>query len=173
MTHTAILLVVLLSLVTGTPALAQTVILVRHAEKADQSTDPALSPEGEERGDALGFAMNDARVSHILVTPLQRTRLTALPTSVVHAVTPEVIGFEGSTTDHVNRVVARVRSFGTDDVVLVVGHSNTIPAIAKALGQRLVGDMRDCEYDRMTVLRLNGENTTTVVSRYGEPSNCE
>lgn len=161
------------SLLATGPAMAQTVILVRHAEKADQSADPALSAQGEARGAALGVTLNDARVTHILVTPLQRTRLTALLTSVAHEIIPEVIGFDGGTPEHVAAIVARVRSLGPDDVVLVVGHSNTVPLIASALGQRLVGQMRDCEYDRLTVLRLDGGTTTTVVGRYGEPSTCD
>lgn len=161
------------SLLAAGPAVAQTVVLVRHAEKADQSADPVLSAEGESRGAALGFTLNDANVTHILITPLQRTGLTALLTSVAHEITPEVIGFDGGTAEHVAAVVARVRSLGPDAVVLVVGHSNTVPLIASALGQRLVGQMRDCEYDRLTVLRINEGTTTTVVGRYGAPSTCD
>jgi len=36
----------------------------------------------------------------------------------------------------------------------VVGHSNTIPLIARALGVE-AADMRECEYDRLTRVDLN------------------
>ena len=55
------------------PAAAQTVILVRHAEKMDQSVDPQLSEAGRARAQALATALSGTRLTHILVTPLQRT----------------------------------------------------------------------------------------------------
>jgi broad specificity phosphatase PhoE len=66
-----------LSLIAAGAASAQTVILVRHAEKVDNSNDPALSGEGEARATALAVALSAADLTHIFVTPLQRTRLTA------------------------------------------------------------------------------------------------
>ena len=57
-------------------------------------------------------------------------------------------------------------------MVLVVGHSNTIPLIARALGYADAADMPECEYDRMTVLHLMGEGAHGEVSRYGAPTTC-
>ena len=73
---------------------------------------------------------------------------------------------------HVAAPVARVRALPEDATVLIVGHSNTVPLIARALGYAEAADMPECEYDRMTVLHLNGGSTHGVVSRYGEPTTC-
>lgn len=163
-------------LTVGSP-MAQTVILVRHAEKADTSSDPALSEAGQRRAVDLAAALADAHPGYVVTSPLQRTRLTATPTAGIHSVMIEPVGFDGGTPAHVAAVAARIRALPDDAVVLVVGHSNTIPLIARALGYAAAADMADCEYDRLTVLDLfehEGEidRTTAVVGRYGAPSTC-
>ena len=155
------------------PAQAQTVILVRHAEKADQSADPVLSEAGQRRAAALASAVSDAGLTHVLVTPLQRTRLTSAVAAQAHGLEPEAIALDGGTQAHVDRVAARVRALPEDAVVLVVGHSNTVPLIAQALGQTGAGEMQDCEYDRLTIITVEADGASpTVVGRYGEASLC-
>lgn len=172
-----LLLATALSLLTAGSALAQTVVLVRHAEKVDASADPVLSEAGVARAEALSRALADFHPDHVFTSPLQRTRLTAAPAAAFHSVTIEPVGVDGGTPAHVAAVAARIRALPDDAVVLVVGHSNTIPLIARALGYTAVADMADCEYDRLTVLTLfehEGEvdRTTAVVGRYGAPSAC-
>lgn len=167
-----LLLATVLSLLTAGSVMAQTVVLVRHAEKVDASADPLLSEAGQARAAALAEALADAHPGRVFTSPLQRTQLTAAPTADFHSVTIEPVGFDGGTPAHVAAVAARVRALPDDAVVLVVGHSNTIPLIARALGYTAAADMRDCEYDRLTVLDLNGHHTTAVVGRYGAPSTC-
>lgn len=168
-----LLLAAALSLLTAGSALAQTVILVRHAEKADASADPALSEAGQARAEALAVALSDADLTHVLVSPLQRTRLTAEPAARAHAVTPEAISFDGGADAHVHRLAERIRALPVDAVVLVVGHSNTVPLIARALGETGPAEMADCEYDRLIVLSLEVDgDSPAVVGRYGEPGNC-
>ncbi|MDP1911832.1 histidine phosphatase family protein [Brevundimonas sp.] len=158
--------------------MAQTVVLVRHAEKADASADPALSEAGQARAEALAALLADRPPTMIMRTPPQRTGLTAQPLLYVRAngrrpdlvITP----FEGRTVpEHVQMIAGLVREQSPDAIILIVGHSNTVPLIARALGYRDAADMPDCEYDRMTVLVLNGDHTTAVIDRYGEPANCE
>lgn len=166
------LLAAALSLLTAGSAMAQTVYLVRHAEKADASSDPVLSEAGQARAAALAAALADAHPGHVFTSPLQRTRLTAAPTAEFHSADIEPIGFDGGTTAHVAAVAERVRALPDDAVVLIVGHSNTVPLIARALGYAEAADMPDCEYDRMTVLHLMGETVHGEVSRYGAPTAC-
>ena len=49
-----LLLAAALSLVAALPAMAQTVVIVRHAEKADASADPLLSEAGQARARVWG-----------------------------------------------------------------------------------------------------------------------
>ena len=55
-----LLLAAALSLLTAASAMAQTVYLVRHAEKADASADPVLSEAGQARAAALAAALAEA-----------------------------------------------------------------------------------------------------------------
>lgn len=168
-----LLLATALSLTTFGSAMAQTVILVRHAEKVDASADPALSEAGQRRAMDLAVALSDSDLTHVLTSPLQRTVLTARPAAEAHAITPEAISFEGGTPAHILRIAERIRSLPDDAVVLVVGHSNTVPLIAAALGETGPSEMADCEYDRLTVISVEDDgDSPAVIGRYGEPANC-
>ena len=168
-----LLLAAALSLLSATSAMAQTVYLVRHAEKADTSADPVLSEAGQARAGALAAVLAEVHPGHIFTSPLQRTSLTATPTAEFHSVTIEPVGFEGGTPAHVAAIAERVRALPDDAVVLIVGHSNTVPLIARALGYAEAADMPDCEYDRMTMLHLMGDAAHGMVSRYGAPATCD
>ena len=168
-----LLLASALSLVTAGSAMAQTVILVRHAEKVDASSDPVLSAAGQRRAMDLAVALSGSDLTHVFTSPLQRTVLTARPAAEAHAINPEPISLEGGTEAHVRRVAERIRALPDDAVVLVVGHSNTVPLIAGALGETGPSEMADCEYDRMTVISVEDDgDSPTVIGRYGEPANC-
>lgn len=148
------------------------VVLVRHAEKADASRDPALSAEGRARARALADALRSGAPTHILVSPLRRTGETAAAVAEAAGVEPVVVDLDAGPVSHVKQSVDAVRALPDAAVVLIVGHSNTVPALARALGG-YAADMPDCEYDRLTVIDLRpGRSTVTVVSRYGAPSLC-
>ena len=168
-----LLLAAALSLATAVPAMAQTVIVVRHAEKADASADPLLSEAGQARAQALAAELNDDHPSVILTSPLQRTILTAAPTAAYHSVTSEAVPLNTGIQAHLAALVAKVEAAPDDATILIVGHSNTVPLIARALGYAEAADMPECEYDRMTTLHLLGEGRAHgIVSRYGEPTTC-
>lgn len=151
-------------------ASAQTVYVVRHAEKADASADPALSPDGLTRASALAASFA-APVDLILTSPLQRTRMTAGPTAERFSVDVRPVTLEDGVAAHLEETIRRLRGLREDQTALVVGHSNTVPLIVRALGAE-ADDMADCEYDRLTVLTLNGDGASAAVRRYGAPSIC-
>lgn len=157
----------LLTLCAANGVLAQsatTVIVVRHAEKIDDSTDPALSEAGNARAQALADALSDAGVTAIITTQYARTRGTAAPLGERSGVVPEVVAASGHS--HVDDVVARVREL-TPGTIVVVGHSNTVPAIIRALGGPDVGEIADSAYDDLFVLRLGEDGARLIRTRYG------
>ena len=168
-----LLLSVAVSLLTAGSAMAQTVVLVRHGEKADASADPVLSEAGQARAAALAALLADVHPVLVLTSPLQRTRLTGTPTAEYHSAPLEPISLEGGGAEHIAATVARVRALPADATVLIVGHSNTVPLIARALGYGEAADMPECEYDRMTTLHLMGESAHGEVTRYGAPTPCD
>jgi broad specificity phosphatase PhoE len=154
-------------------AQAQTVVLVRHAEKAaEPAADPGLTPAGEARALALADALKGARVHTVLTSPLQRTIRTAAPLAAAARVRSRAVPTAGGTTAHVAAVAALARAAPRDATVVVVGHSNTIPLIAQALGHAAAEPIPDCRYDGLLVLRLGADAPAAVNARYGAPGAC-
>jgi len=153
------------------PALAQTVVIVRHGEKAAPTGDVDLSAAGQARAQALAQALAGARVTVVLATPLKRTQQTAQPAAQAAGVAVTPVAFDGGDAAHIQRVAAQVRQAPDSATVLIVGHSNTVADIARALGDASPQPITDCDYDRMTVLQLNGAAAPKALhTRYGAPT---
>jgi broad specificity phosphatase PhoE len=145
-------LALLLALATPAPArrfqAAPTVIIVvRHGEKVSPRAD-ALSLLGQKRAIRLATITQAVGVDAILVTQTQRTRQTAEPTATrLNVPITEVPGPNSASpadvAAHVDAVRQRILSDHRGQAVLVVGHSNTAPKIAGALGNRTFPNLND------------------------------
>lgn len=144
----------------------RTVILVRHAEKVDESADPELSETGSARASELMRVLADASVDAILVSPLRRTRDTAMPLAEAIGVMPRVVK-QGATGNE--EVLAGVRATPDGSTVLIVGHSNTLGPIMEGLGAEPIDSFE--AYDNLVVATLVGERAVSVTRlRYGATS---
>jgi broad specificity phosphatase PhoE len=149
------------SLAAAQAAQATTVILVRHAEKASEpADDPPLTGAGEARARDLWTAIKDAGVSAVITTQYARTRATAQPTVSALHLTPEIVRTAGST--HPKDVADAVHKH-EGHMVLVVGHSNTIPAIIEALGAPRPPAICDPEYDNLFVVTIAPDRKAGLV----------
>ena len=113
------------------------VLLVRHADRADGGVppagmigpaDPDLSAEGRARADRLAVMLAESGITKIIVTEFRRTVQTAEPLAKRLRLTPERV-----TAADVAALAARLATY-RDDVVLIVGHSNSLPATIATLG---------------------------------------
>jgi broad specificity phosphatase PhoE len=147
---------------TAVPAASQvTVILSRHAEKAAiPPKDPPLSGAGEERAKLLASMLADSGVDAIYVTEFQRTQQTAAPLAARVHLKPIVI--PAADTDALVKAI-RARHSG---VVVVVGHSNTVPSIIAALGGPSP-KISDSEYDNLLVLTVGPSQSSLLRLHYG------
>lgn len=145
---------------------AQTIVLVRHAEKATEpKDDPALSEAGQARAKALAAALKDSKITAVFTTQARRTRDTAAVAAAQAGVTPQVLAVaRGGLAAHIDETAKRAKEAG--GTVLVVGHSNTVPAIVAALGGPKLADMPECEYSRLITV-LPGPPVQVIQSRYG------
>jgi phosphohistidine phosphatase SixA len=149
------------------------VFVVRHAEKAPTPVnDPVLSAAGTARGAALNQLLGDAPVRDVVVSHLQRTRLTAADfiarTSAIVHVVP--IGAAG-TAAHIQAVADTVRAIARSrgrGGILVVGHSNTVTQIVGALGVPEPAPLCDSQYSQLfrVTLGTSGDPSLTR-SSYG------
>lgn len=152
-------------LVAATLASAQqAVIVVRHAEKADSSADTALSATGIARAKALAALLRQAGVTHIITSEFQRTRQTAAPLASALGLTPEQVPARD-----LPALVARLEALEPDAIVLVVGHSNTIPPMLTVLGWPNTLDLHEGDYDDVFVLSPHpGQRAAMVRLKYGQ-----
>jgi phosphohistidine phosphatase SixA len=143
-----------------------TVIVVRHAERADEddTPDPELSLAGGARAAALAEALAGAGVTGIITTQFLRTRATAQPLADRLGLGMEAVETRsGDTAGHVRAVVDAINARHAGGVVLVVGHSNTTPAIVRALGGQDIPDMERDEYGTMYVVFGSGSGSGSGV----------
>lgn len=130
---------------------ATTVYIVRHAEKADSSRDPQLSPAGQARANTLAHVLTDAGLDAIFVTDTHRSRQTAAPTAAATGLSPWQ--YDGGDSA---ALAARIASDHAGQQVLVVGHSNTLDDIAAAFGIAGLADLEESQFDRLYVVRADG-----------------
>jgi len=137
------------------------VYLVRHAEKeATPEDDPPLTPEGRERAELLANLLKHSGLTNIHSSSFERTRQTAQPVA-------DSTGLEVQYYNHLNLAGLASALKQTPGRHLVVGHSNTTPAMVEFLG----GDPGEpideaTEYDRLYLLVLHSdEQVSTTVLR--------
>ncbi len=142
---------------------ARTVLLLRHAEK-EGGEDPGLSVEGKARAATLAHVLSAWPVDAIFVTPYRRTRETARKLSEATGVVPLVVDaadIEGL-ADRIRRDTVRT--------TVVVGHSNTVPALIEALGAGPVDPIPETVYDDLFVVTLEGGSARLLHLKYGAPT---
>lgn len=136
-------------------------VIVRHAEKVlDGSADPALTAAGQLRARAIAEWLADSDVVAVYSTDTRRTRATAEPTARSHGL-PVVLYDSGQPPD---AFTARLRHAHPAGTVLVVGHSNTAPAIAAALCGCEVKPMTEEEYDRRMTVHIEGDGDIVLLT---------
>jgi broad specificity phosphatase PhoE len=120
------------------------IFLVRHAERADAGhapeKDPDLSAQGKSRAEALARALRDASITAIYTTEYKRTQETAAPLSRSLGVKPQIVPAKDTAA-----LIGKLK--GSSGNVLVVGHSNTLPEIAQALGVSTPLKIGQTDYD--------------------------
>lgn len=169
----AALLLAALLLPGATLAADLQVVLVRHAEKAaDDPRDPSLSDAGAARANALAKALRHAGLDAVYASQFRRTRLTAAPAAAAHGLEVTIRAASGEADADAAAFAAQLRASHPDGgVVLVVGHSNTIPPLAAALlgDAAAVTPMPEDEYDRLMLVTLQdaaGATPRLLVARY-------
>ena len=152
-----------------TVADATVVIVVRHAEKgADDPRDPTLSDAGRARADALAATLAGAGLDAAYTTQYRRTQLTAAPAAKAAGIDVQVRPVDARNAATYDADLLReIRALPAGSTVLVVGHSNTVPALVKAFGGTGQPEMPESEFDRYSVVVLPVQGAArTITTRY-------
>jgi broad specificity phosphatase PhoE len=140
------------------PAVARAqklVFVVRHAERADAGAtmsqmrgqaDPPLSAAGMARARKLAAMLADAGIKAIYTTEFVRTQQTAQPLADRLKIAEQHMAAKDTPA-----LVAAIRRQHPDDIVLVVGHGDTVPDVIKALGGPAI-TLGANEYDNLFIV---------------------
>lgn len=107
--------------------------------------DPDLSAAGKARAASLAAMLKDAKITAIYVTEYKRTRQTAEPLS-------RQLGIEMTVVPSKDAAGLTAKLKSARGNVLVVGHSNTVPATIAALGVQDPVAIGDTDYDDLFIV---------------------
>jgi phosphohistidine phosphatase SixA len=137
------------------PPRPRTIVFLRHAEKAAEGgQDPGLSERGRRRALEVARLLGESRPTAIHATNYLRTQATVAPLAERAGLTIEV-----ATAAENERIVEACRSLEDGGVLVVCGHSNTVPKLVRALGGEprgldAKGNLPDDAYTRLYLLTL-------------------
>jgi broad specificity phosphatase PhoE len=143
---------------------ATTVILVRHAERLNATDTTSLSVPGRRRADTLAHVVGSAGIQVIYVSNRVRTQQTAAPTAAALGLTPVVLAVQDT-----NGLVDSIRA-RSGQVILVVGHSDTLPIIMRKLGVASPPSIASGSFDNLFVVTFWRWRTMLTHLKYGSRS---
>ncbi len=141
----------------------QTIYLIRHAEKLkDGNPDPALTPIGEKRAASFAEYFAGKGLKAVYSSDTLRTRSTAAPTAQAYEL--PVIIYDPRNLKEIATVAQE-----KGDTLLIVGHSNTTAKLANILTGGEMADMQDHHYDRIYIISLKDDKTSSVHIEHIKP----
>lgn len=153
-----------------------TVFVLRHGEtveSTDHARDPELSEAGLKRAANLATLLGNADVSHIFASEFKRTQGTV--SDLAKAVKKEVKVISAAKAQE---QLDALKALPAGSVVVICGHSNTVPGLVSKLGGKMknlvdhpkYGPMLDSkEFNRLfmvTVPGVGGAQVKAVELRY-------
>lgn len=148
-----------------------TILFVRHAEQTSHDEeDPPLSEAGQRRAAELARQLVDADVvagiDAVYSTGFKRSLETAQPLADRLGLPVNV--YDANDTEAVLETILKAHK---GKIVLVVGHSNTLPALIANLGaSKKVPPIAQQEFDNIYLVSIPWfGKTKTIRLRFGEP----
>jgi len=147
------------------PDTATTFILVRHAETSGGGSNPVLSAAGQARAQELNRVLSRLNLAAVYSTDFSRTKQTVQSTATAHALS--VITYDPFSPD---ALLTQTLNTFPKGIVLIVGHSNTIPALLNLMvGANTFPDLEESEYDNLFVAQVSSKGDATVIHmKYGD-----
>jgi len=137
-----------------------TFVLVRHAEKIDNSSDPDLSTQGYERADQLARMFDEMKIDAVYSTDRIRTKETIRKLAESNSLDIRMYDVQtpGATA---SQWIEEHRG----DIVFISGHSNTTPAFANALlgKPHFDGSFDESDYGNLLIITISGAGTSRLL----------
>jgi hypothetical protein len=159
------------------PGTTTTVILVRHAERAKEQGESALTPAGRQRSQALVAAIGDKKITAIYSPDRGRNRETIQPLATYLGVTITLIPEArlSNTRRFADEFVQEVLSKHAGGVVVWVGNKSPVGIWGGNLKEiyRRLGGTGDApgRYDDLFIITVPDQGSVTVEkTTYGKSS---
>lgn len=159
--HQIINLVLLFSLIVPLQLMAQssdgdltTIILVRHAEKVDESSDPDLSDAGYNRAEKLAEMFQRVSFDAVYSTNFKRTQETAKPIAEMNE-----LEIQSYNSQNPSSQVNKWLEVHDGSTILVSGHSNSTPTFANTiLGEdHFESSFDESDYGNILVITISDD----------------
>ncbi|MFY9620349.1 MAG: phosphoglycerate mutase family protein [Pyrinomonadaceae bacterium] len=146
-----------------------TVFLVRHAERADAPReDPPLLETGTARAQLLARILGKSGIKTIVTSQYLRTKATAEPLAKQLSITSVAISLKTSaanprqvTAESIQEIIDKIHQRPGENA-LVIGHSNSVPDVIKALGGDVVPTIDEKEFDDLFVVTVYAKGKARV-----------
>lgn len=141
----------------------RTYILVRHAEKVDDSSDPKLSESGIQRAMLLDTLLSQSDLHAFFTTDYNRTRETVKFISNRMNLQPQIYNPREQ-----HYFLEELLKYKQGETILISGHSNTIPELANLLLKRehFTENFDESDYGNLLIITRSGEEATLLHLRY-------
>ena len=153
-----------------------TVFLVRHAERATSPPeDPPLQEAGITRSQELAHILGKAGIKAIYTSQFLRTKQTAEPLAKHLGIASIVLPIKMSSSnpravsqESINELAERIYQKAGENA-LIVGHSNTVPEVIRALGGDVIPTIGETEFDDLFVVTVYEKGKSRVTNlKYGQ-----
>ena len=140
-----------------------TIIVLRHAEKADQpdNPDPDLSDEGNARAEKIAALFAEDTIDAVYTTSYKRTKQTITPL----ATSQNLMVKEYPPADEES--FADILSRHKGEKIVICGHSNTVPILLNYFTESTAhAALQEDEYDKIFIISksTSGKSATLKLS---------
>ena len=144
----------------------KTFYIVRHAEK-DTGNNPAISAAGKQRAGDLYSVLKNKNITLIMATQYRRTGMTADSLRIYNKI--DSIQYAADATGDKLLEAVQTRT-GDAKNILIVGHSNTLPAIIRKLGvsSYTIKELPETQFDDLFVVTIKKGKATLQQLKYGK-----
>ncbi len=141
--------------------------IVRHAEK-DTGSNPAISKKGMIRAGDLYRELKDKKIDVIFISQYRRTGMTADSLRIYKNI--DTVYYTADTTGE--SLFKKINSFGKAKNILIIGHSNTLPAIIRKAGVKnfMLKQIPDDEYDNLFIVKQKNGRAVLKSKKFGAAS---
>jgi broad specificity phosphatase PhoE len=139
------------------------VVLLRHADVGAPPRNNVLNTKGKVRAAQLVHVLGDAGVDAVFASEFPRAQMTAAPLAEHLGVTVEVRSAHAP-----EALAAEILADHAGGTVVVVSHSNVVPAVIAGLGGPHLPDLPEDEFDNLFWVNVHPDDGARVHHlRYG------